>query len=242
MVETVQIKTDETTAEKPAVEQTQEKILGKFDNQEDLVKSYQELEKKLGEQNIDQVETTDTSNKVSDNLEIKTAEEVVETAGLDMSTLQQQYDTNGTLDESAFEALEKAGIPKSYVDAFIQGQEAISNQIQSAIKSEVGGNDAYTELVSWAKDALNPNEIAAFNNVVNSNDLEAVKLAVTGLKARHDSINGVEPQLATGKSSASGTSGYDSWAQVTAAMKDTRYANDPAFRNEVQEKLNKSSI
>lgn len=98
MVETVQIKTDETTAEKPAVEQTQEKILGKFDNQEDLVKSYQELEKKLGEQNIDQVETTDTSNKVSDNLEIKTAEEVVETAGLDMSTLQQQYDTNGTLD------------------------------------------------------------------------------------------------------------------------------------------------
>ena len=59
MVEKVQVETPEPvepTVEAPAEtttetveEQPKEKILGKFDTQEDLLKSYQELEKKISQ-------------------------------------------------------------------------------------------------------------------------------------------------------------------------------------------------
>ncbi len=252
MVEAVEIKQEETTEEKP-VEQTKveevkrpEGLPEKFKTVEDMAKSYSELESKLGaeDKSFENEKTQPESKK--DTLEIepdqKAAEKAVESAGLNMDALQTEYNEKGTLDEKSFAALEKAGIPKSYVDAFIQGQEAVATQMQNTIKAEVGGEESYTEIVTWAKDALNPQEIAAFNKTVNSNDLEAVKLAVTGLKARHDAVNGTDPKLISGKAGTDTGGGYNSWAQVTAAMKDARYENDPAFRAEVQDKISKSKL
>lgn len=252
MVEAVEIKQEETTEEKP-VEQAKveevkrpEGLPEKFKTVEDMAKSYSALESKLGaEDKSFENEKTEVEPK-KENLEIeadqKTAEKAVESAGLNMDQLQSEYNEKGTLDEKSFDALEKAGIPKSYVDAFIQGQEAVATQMQNTIKAEVGGAESYTEIVTWAKDALNPQEIAAFNKTVNSNDLEAVKLAVTGLKARHDAVNGTNPKLISGKAGTDTGGGYNSWAQVTAAMKDARYENDPAFRSEVQDKISKSKL
>ena len=252
MVEAVEIKQEDTTEEKP-VEQAKveevkrpEGLPEKFKTVEDMAKSYSELESKLGaeDKSFENEKTQPESKK--DTLEIepdqKAAEKAVESAGLNMDALQTEYNEKGTLDDKSFDALEKAGIPKSYVDAFIQGQEAVATQMQNTIKAEVGGEESYTEIVTWAKDALNPQEIAAFNKTVNSNDLEAVKLAVTGLKARHDAVNGTDPKLISGKAGTDTGGGYNSWAQVTAAMKDARYENDPAFRSEVQDKISKSKL
>ena len=36
--------------------------------------------------------------------------------------------------------------------------------------------------------------------------------------------------------------GYDSVAQVVAAMSDRRYANDPAYRAEVERKIANSTV
>jgi hypothetical protein len=252
MVEAVEIKQEETTEEKP-VEQAKveevkrpEGLPEKFKTVEDMAKSYSELESKLGaEDKSFENEKTEVEPK-KDTLEIepdqKAAEKAVESAGLNMDALQTEYNEKGTLDDKSFDALEKAGIPKSYVDAFIQGQEAVATQMQNTIKAEVGGAESYTEIVTWAKDALNPQEIAAFNKTVNSNDLEAVKLAVTGLKARHDAVNGTNPKLISGKAGTDTGGGYNSWAQVTAAMKDARYESDSAFRAEVQDKISKSQL
>jgi hypothetical protein len=251
MVEAVEIKQEETTEEKP-VEQAKveevkrpEGLPEKFKTVEDMAKSYSELESKLGAEDKS-FENEKTKPEPKKDLEIeadqKTAEKAVESAGLNMDQLQAEYDEKGTLDDKSFAALEKAGIPKSYVDAFIQGQEAVATQMQNTIKAEVGGEESYSEIVTWAKDALNPQEIAAFNKTVNSNDIEAVKLAVTGLKARHDAVNGTDPKLISGKAGTDTGGGYNSWAQVTAAMKDARYANDPAFRSEVQDKISKSKL
>ena len=256
MVEAVEIKQEETTSEKPVVEETKveevkrpEGLPDKFKSVQDMAKSYSELESKLGAQDKTyENEKTEPEKKApaKDTLEIepdeKTAEKAVESAGLNMDELQAEYDKNGTLDDNSFKALEKAGIPKSYVEAFIQGQEAVAQQMQTTIKAEVGGEESYSEMVTWAKDALNPQEISAFNKTVNSGDLEAVKLAVAGLKARHDAVNGTEPKLISGKAGTDTGGGYSSWAQVTAAMKDPRYTNDPAFRNEVQDKISKSQL
>ena len=228
MVEKVEINQGETTSEKPeAVPQGErpEWLPEKFGSPEDMAKAYGELETKLGK-------------PVEDK-----AEQAVESAGLDMTNLQQQYNENGQLDESSYESLQKAGIPKDYVDAFIKGQEAIAQQTSNSIKQEVGGAESYKGMTEWASNNLTEAEQTAYNKAVNSGDIEQTRLAVQGLNARYKSAEGVEPTLQTGqRPSTSNASGYRSWAEVTSAMNDTRYTNDPAYRNDVQAKLKVSNI
>jgi len=241
MVETVEIKQEETTSEKPVEENvTQSKPEGlpeKFKSVEDLAKSYQELEKKLGDS---QPKETEVSK--NDNSDLDIAEKAVETAGLNMDTLASEYAEKGELDEKSYEALEKAGIPKDYVNQFIEGQKAIADQQASSIKNMVGGSEAYTEMTEWAAENMSDEEKSAYNTAVNSKDIETAKLAVVGLKAKFEKANGNEPNLLEGKGTVSGEKGYASWAEVTRAMGDERYSKDPAYQALVKEKLSKSDL
>ena len=241
MVETVEIKQEETTSEKPVEENvTQSKPEGlpeKFKSVEDLAKSYQELEKKLGDS---QSKETEVSKDTNSDLDI--AEKAVKTAGLNMDTLASEYAEKGELDEKSYEALEKAGIPKDYVNQFIEGQKAIADQQATSIKNMVGGADAYAEMSNWAAENMSDEEKSAYNTAVNSKDLETAKLAVVGLKAKFEKANGNEPNLLEGKGTVSGEKGYASWAEVTRAMSDDRYSKDPAYQALVKEKLSKSDL
>lgn len=241
MVETVEIKQEETTSEKPVEENvTQSKPEGlpeKFKSVEDLAKSYQELEKKLGDS---QPKETEISKDTNSDLDI--AEKAVETAGLNMDTLASEYAEKGELDVKSYEALEKAGIPKDYVNQFIEGQKAIADQQATSIKNMVGGADAYTEMSNWAAENMSEEEKSAYNTAVNSKDLETAKLAVVGLKAKFEKANGNEPNLLEGKGTVSGEKGYASWAEVTRAMGDERYSKDPAYQALVKEKLANSDL
>lgn len=244
MVETVEIKEAETTSEKPVEENvTQSKPEGlpeKFNSVEDLAKSYAELEKKLGDNKQEAPKEDAPKEEAKSDLDI--AEKAVESAGLNMDSLANEYNEKGALDAKSYEALEKAGIPKDYVDQFIEGQKAIADQQATAIKGMVGGNDAYNEMASWAADNLSEQEKTAYNTAVNSKDIETAKLAVVGLKAKFEKANGNEPNLIEGKGTITGQDGYKSWAEVTRAMSDDRYTKDPAYQALVQEKLSKSDL
>jgi hypothetical protein len=251
MVEKVEIQTPETTSEQPSEDKTFENesrpewLPGKFKSPEDMAKAYGELENKLGQsENTKESEPTkEETKKDNADLSIDKAEKAVENAGLNMSSLQEEYNEGGQLKESSYEALGKAGIPKDYVDAFIKGQEAIASQTSNTLKQEVGGTDAYNNMMNWASDNLNEAEINSFNKTVNGKDIEATRLAIQGLNARYKNNVGDEPSLQTAnKSTSSNAPGYRSWAEVTSAMNDERYANDEAYRADVQNKLNNSRL
>ena len=243
MAETIEIKQEETTSEKPVEENvTQSKPEGlpeKFNSVEDLAKSYSELEKKLGDNKEapkEEAPKTETKN------DLDIAEKAVESAGLNMETLSSEYAEKGELDAKSYDALEKAGIPKDYVNQFIEGQKAIADQQATSIKDMVGGADAYAEMSNWAAENMSEQEKTAYNTAVNSKDFETAKLAVVGLKAKFESANGNEPSLVEGKGTITGQDGYRSWAEVTAAMGDDRYSKDPAYQAMVQDKLAKSDL
>ena len=252
MVDKVEIQEEETGIEQP-VEQTNETqsaqskpegLPEKFNSVEDLAKSYAELEKKLGGQSQETKEEVDpvakTTPKSDNNLEI--AEKAVTDAGLDMSSLQAEYAEKGALDTKSYEALEKAGISKEYVDSYIAGQEAIAKTQADEIKSTVGGDETYQEMVDWASKNMTEGEKTAYNKAVNSGDMDTVKLAVNALKGQFERANGVEPKLVEGKAQPSQEQGFLSWAQVTEAMADPRYAKDMAYQNEVKNKLANSNL
>ena len=244
MVETVEIKQEETTSEKPVEENvTQSKPEGlpeKFNSVEDLAKSYAELEKKLGDNKQEAPKEDAPKEEAKSDLDI--AEKAVESAGLNMDSLANEYNEKGELDAKSYEALEKAGIPKDYVNQFIEGQKAIADQQATSIKDMVGGNDAYNEMASWAAENMSEQEKTAYNTAVNSKDIETAKLAVVGLKAKFEKANGNEPKLVEGKGTITGQDGYKSWAEVTRAMSDDRYQKDPAYQAMVQEKLANSDL
>ena len=255
MVDKVEIKQAETTSDKPeeaakteapkeeapkveVQEQPKEKILGKFETQEDLIKSYQELEKKIGEKQETKTETK--SEDKDKGLEIdQAAEKAVASAGLDMTALQNEYDTTGEVSKESMEKLAKAGISEDVVERYIQGQQALATNIETDIKSVVGGNEAYKQMMDWAKENLTQEEIQAYNTTVNTQDVATVKLAVSGLKARMG--NNSEPTFVQGKT-GTGPAAFESWAQVTQAMADPRYSKDPAYQKEVSDKLRRSEL
>ena len=241
MSEEIVIQKEETTAEAPVEEikeestEPTEKILGKFESQEDLEKAYKELESKIGKPPVVEEEVKEPGLEIQDK-----AEEVVEEAGLDMDSLQKEFIDNGELTNESLSKLEKVGISKDIVNTYIEGQQALAKQIESQVKNVAGGNDGYAEMITWAKDNLSEDEISTYNRIVNGRDLDSTMMAVQGLKARMGQT--AEPNLIRGKSSVSSTDVYESYAQVTKDMNSPDYAKDPAVRERVKAKLARSNI
>ena len=84
--------------------------------------------------------------------------------------------------------------------------------------------------------------IDAFNNAVNSGNIETANLAIQGLQAQYRSVNGSEPSLVMGETKSVTGGVFDSAAQLTAAMRDPRYSSDSAYRQSVANKLQRSNV
>ncbi len=226
----------------------------KFKSPEDLAKAYGELEKKFSsrakEAPVEETDSTtdDVSDKgADDSKETETVEEkarqVTKAAGLDFDELSNSYWENGNLSDQQYEKLEQAGIPKSMVDQFIAGQEAIINTTRTQVFDTVGGEETYNAMTSWAADNLSEGEVNAYNTAVNSGNPAAAMMAVKGLKARFDAEVGFEPtRQVKGSTARAGASTYRSVAELEADMANPKYWNDSAFRKDVERKLSRSDI
>ena len=79
-----------------------------------------------------------------------------------------------------------------------------------------------------------------FDSIVDTGSVQAIKLAVNGLKQQYEQAVGYEGTMYTGKAPSSSKDVYRSQAELVAAMSDTRYDNDPAYRQDVIAKLERS--
>ena len=118
----------------------------------------------------------------------------------------------------------------------------ITPQQVNQIKNSAGGEAAYSNIVNWAKSNVSQDQLDAFNNVVNSGNVPAIQLAVAGLKAEYDNANGVEGRMVTGKSAPNTGDVFRSQQELVRAMSDPRYDSDPAYRQDVVEKLDRSNL
>ena len=84
--------------------------------------------------------------------------------------------------------------------------------------------------------------INAFDNLVGTGNADAIQLAVTAIKSKYDNANGYEGRMLTGKAAETRGDVYKSQAQLVKAMSDPRYDNDPAYRQDVIAKLERSDV
>jgi hypothetical protein len=218
------------------VDERPEWLPEKFKSPEDMAKAYASLESKLGQPK----ETTEETD-VSPTENPSEVAELLDDRGLDFSAFQEEYADTGTLSEEAYQALEEAGFPQSMVDSWIAGQDALAESTKQGVFSLTGGEEQYAGMINWASENLPEHEIDAFNATMNTQDKNMIELAVQGMFARYRSE--AEPNLIQGTNSSGASGGkFESTAQMTAAMADPRYANDPAYRQEVANKLARSSL
>lgn len=199
-----------------------------------LMASYQELERKQSQ----------TAKPESEDLSIP-KEEAPQSTAIDMEALTNEYRQNGSLSEDSMKLLENNGISREMTNQYIAGQLALAQQVGNSVKATVGGNEAYSEMTEWAKANYTEQQIASYDQAVNSGDINLATMAAKGLMADYQAANGSEGQTYGGERTAGPgdvTDTYTSNAQLTADMKDPRYETDLAFQKAVADKLARSNL
>lgn len=195
-----------------------------FDTPEDLAKAYQSLAE---------------SKDKEDAPEPPTAEEVA--ADEKLGKFSTEFFEKGALSPDSYKELSKMGYPRAVVDQFIEGQKARMTLEENQIFSEIGGKEQYEAMTEWAGKTMKPNEIDAYNRAVESGDINQAMFAVKGLQARFKAASGSsEPKFVQGGKTA--VSGFNSVAEVVAAMSDRRYSVDASYRAEVERKIANSTV
>ena len=230
-----QIQSDELADPQPSEERPQW-LPEKFKSPEDMAKAYSELESKLGG-NKPPADNATPSDPPAD------PQAALADKGLQLDQFSEEFASKGELSAESYEKLAKAGFDKNIVDNYIAGQQARASQFEGSIKAEVGGDERYNQMVDWAKANMTPGEIAAYNTAVSSGNADQAKLAALGLSAKFTQAVGSEPsRLLGGGNNANSADIFESTAQVTKAMADPQYRNDPAYRARVQAKLARSKV
>ena len=229
--------------EKMVAEQEQ-LLAGKYKDARELEKAYMELQTKLGEQSAEDTEQVSAEDEQPEETKLSDGATLITDA-------QQEYYDNGNKlsDETLakFSEMSSSELLQAYIelnqDAPEQAEAADISEAQiSEIKQSAGGEQAYSNVVNWAKSNLDSSQTDAFDEVVNTGSVQAIKLAVAGLKAEYDKANGVEGRMVTGKTAPNRGDVFRSQAELVSAMNDSRYDRDPAYRQDVIEKLDRSNL
>jgi len=222
------------------LEAEQEGLLaGKYKNAEELEKAYTELEKKLGDSEPEQAEP---------EVEAEPSTEVNEQVTL-INNASAEYADKGELSQETlakFSEMSSKDLVQAYMEAYKdqpKQQAEVTDLTESevnTIKNSVGGDASYAQVMSWSTSNLPQDTIQAFDSLVGSGNAKAIELAISGLKAQMENATGYEGRMLSGKSPKASGDTFRSQPELVAAMSDPRYDNDPAYRQDVIAKLERS--
>lgn len=172
------------------------------------------------------------------------AEALAKSKGIDLAALSAEFAEHGELSPESLKELTDKGIPETAVSAYIEGQKAQAALFMQDIAAHVGGEDTLQSILSWATTGIPAADITLYNTLLQSSDKQTVKVALDALKGKMEAAVGVEGVRVTGKGvpATQGVKPFASMAEVTAAMRDPRYAKDKAYRKQITDRLAVSDI
>ena len=225
-------------------EQQQQLLAGKFKDAEDLESAYIELQKKLGDPSRDEPEAEADTTEPEEQEEEETKE--VDTAFLDK--LWEEASNNEKVSDETMKELEgmsPTDIASMYLDYRSENNQPVAELTEEQsvqLKAVVGGDKEYDSMIEWAKSNLKEQEINMFDEVLGRADPYSCFFAVRTLANRYLEATGQEGELLTGKPASNKQDTYRSQAEVVRAMTDPRYEKDPAYRQDIYDKLERSNL
>ena len=221
------------------MEAEQEQLLaGKYKDPKDLETAYKELEKKLGEKSEPNSPKEEPKNEHKD-------EGPKEYDNL----LDQLWDegTNSKLTPETFEKLKGMDPIEVAKMAMQQRQKGpvsrdfTDNDVKQ-IHGLVGGADNYKQMMGWATQNLSDQEVNMYDAVMDKGDPISAYFAVQAMALRMQDSVGKDGQLVRGKAPKQTSDVFNSQAEMVKAMEDPRYNDDPAYREAILQKLERSNI
>ena len=216
----------------------QSMLAGKFKSPEDLEKAYLELQSKLGKNDEPQPQEGEQETL---QVEEEPASKVLLTQASD------EWSEKGELSKETVAKLSELS-SSDLISAYLEAQNSPAptadlqpEQVQQ-IYQAAGGQEAYGQLMQWASESLPQAAQEAYNQTVATGDPASIQLALAGLRAAYTDSNGFEGTMLTGKPAFEKPDVFRSQAEVVAAMSDPRYDKDPAYRQDVFEKIGRSPI
>ena len=217
-------------------------LAGKYKDPKDLEKAYNELQKKLGEK----------SDEVSQKPESKTEPKKEDPKDTEPNLLDQLWEegTKNKLTQETFDKIKKmdpvevakmAMQQRSQAQKTPQSREFTDNDV-AQIHGLVGGQENYNNMMSWANQNVSEQEIKMYDAVMDTGNPLAAYFAVQTLALKYSDMAGRDGQMLTGKAPKSTSNVFNSQAEMIKAMEDERYNDDPAYREEILQKLERSNI
>ena len=217
------------------MQEAQDNLLaGKYKNAEELEKGYLELQQKL------------SSNQPAEEAQPEQTEESAEPTILDRiweeSTKQEEFSPELTEEISKMSSTELANMYLDYRQANEGAEPArdFSKDEITQLQGVVGGQENYTNMIDWAQKSLNETEVNMFDAVMAKGDPLAAFFAVRSLAYAYNDAVGYDGNVVQGKAPKQNTDQFRSQQELINAMSDTRYENDPAYRQDVMDKLTRS--
>ena len=225
---------EETAEEEVAAEETTEQTEASKDYNEDGSVNYSQVSETYG-------------SEISG---------VMEKAGLDPWAISKEFhDNQGEYTPEMVKQLTDAGFSEGAVKSYFAGRAAqegytssepvqdISEGQIGEIQTAVGGKETYANMISWASQNLTESAAQAFDATMSTGSLDQIRLAVAGLQAQYENATGYDGEMLTGKAAKSSSGDtFRSQAELVRAMGDPRYDSDPAYRQDVIEKLDRSNL
>ena len=221
------------------MEQAQAQLLaGKYKNAEELEKGYLELQQKLSNNEEEpQEEAQEEESESPDEVSVldRMWEEAISGNDFSEELTKEIQDMSPT------------DLANMYLDYRQQqeqqptaGSRDFSTEEITQLKSIVGGDKNYTNMIDWAQKSLNEQEVKMFDAVMERGDPLAAFFAVRSLAYAYNDAIGYDCNMVQGKAPRQSNDQFRSQQEVVRAMGDPRYDEDPAYRREIMDKLERS--
>ena len=216
-------------------------LAGKYKNAEELEKAHIELQKKLGEK----------SEEVSEEPEAKQEEKEEKSKESTENILDELWSKSkdNKLDQETFDRLSKMNPVEIAKLAMQQRQASEKNTPREFTEKDVeqihgfvGGSDNYNNMMAWAQQNVPEQEINMYDTVMDLGNPVAAYFAVQTLALKYQDQAGRDGKMVTGKAPKSTADTFKSQAEMIKAMEDDRYNDDPAYRQAIMDKLERSNI
>ena len=237
-----------------SMQEAQDDLLaGKYKSAQELENAYIELQKKLGDNKPEATEEPVEQEESSNPLTTKGAKETKE------ETKEEKPDDTANILEDLWEQSQGKNISEDMISKInemnpqdlakmhleyraSQGNQDLSENDVKELKGIVGGEENYANMMQWATSNLQEQEVNMFDTVMERGDPLAAFFAVRSLAYRYNDAVGYDGKMVTGTAPKSNADVFKSQQEVVRAMGDPRYDNDPAYRREVMEKLDRSDV
>ena len=219
------------------MEQEQQQLLaGKYQSAEELEKAYVELQQKFSQGEQPQQEVEGQQDEVEPETDVSLLDTLWEEAQTDWTE-----ETLNKLRES-----DPVEIAQAYLELRAEANQSDARELTAEETGQlydiVGGEERYGDMMRWAASNLDEDSQGLYDSVMQKGDPAACFFAVQALAFRMAETAGWDSQdFITGGDAPSRVSAFRSQAEVVRAMQDPRYDNDPAYRQDVMNKLERST-